>query len=265
MLKSIEDFVNKKDSGLMLLDLPTGFGKTTSVIRFINKFINDKSLLVKRVYFVTNLKRNLPEKQLKNLLGDNYDKYCLYLKPYWESVTEKWHSTQITNFEVVNSEEYKSLNLDIETLYKFRKDNEKLRRTKNFGQEYEQNKRLIQSYEQKIEKDTEVKFRQFIKKTFFHNKTVYEKDKFIKNNKWLAELYPACKLRNDDIKVVLSSTKKFFSPIDTFSRMSFYIYNNELLMKNSITFIDEFDTTKATLLDQIIDDGLKFDIDIFAL
>ncbi len=40
MLKSIENFVQQKDNGLMLLDLPTGFGKTTSVIQFIEKFIN---------------------------------------------------------------------------------------------------------------------------------------------------------------------------------------------------------------------------------
>lgn len=265
MLKIIENFVNQKDNGLMLLDLPTGFGKTTSVIKFIDKFINSDAQSVKRVYFVTNLKKNLPEKRLKELLGDNYDKYCLYLKPYWESVTEKWKLTQITNPEVLNSEEYTSLNLDIETLYKFREDNEKLRKAKDFNQEYVKNKRLIQSYEQKIEKDTEVKFRQFIKKTFFYNQTVYEKDKFLRNNKWLAELYPACKLKEENIKVVLSSTKKFFSPIDTFSRMPFYIYNNETLTENSVTFIDEFDTTKETLLDQIIDDGLKFDIDIFAL
>lgn len=265
MLKCIENYVEQKNNGLMLLDLPTGFGKTTSVIKFIDKFINGSGQSVKRVYFVTNLKKNLPEKRLKMVLGDDYDNHCLYLKPYWESVTEKWYSTQITNSEVTNSEEYKNLKLDIETLYKFREDNERLRNVKNFGQEYAQNKRLIQSYEQKIEKDTEVKFRQFIKKAFFYNKTAYEKDKFLRNNKWLAELYPACKLKEENIKVVLSSTKKFFSPIDTFSRMPFYIYNNVALTENSITFIDEFDTTKETLLDQIIDDGLKFDIDIFAL
>ncbi len=83
MLKSIEKFVNSKDNGLMLLDLPTGFGKTTSVIQFIENFINSESPIIKRVYFVTNLKSNLPEKQLKELFRDRYNSYCLYLKPYW--------------------------------------------------------------------------------------------------------------------------------------------------------------------------------------
>lgn len=265
MLKSIENFVESKDNGLMLLDLPTGFGKTTSVINFIKDFINNGLPVAKRVYFVTNLKNNLPEKQLKELFGSTYNDYCLYLKPYWQSVTEKWKYIQINNSEILNSDEYKNLNLDIETLYKFREDKEKFKIEKNFDHEYKQTKKLIKSYEQKIEKDTEVKFRQFIKKNYLYDKSTNDKDKFLNNNKWIAELYPTCKLKDENIKVVLSSTKKFFSPMDTFSRMPFYIYNNNSMMNNTVTFIDEFDTTKETLLSQIIDDGLKFDIDIFAL
>ena len=265
MLNCIEKFIERKDNGLMLLDLPTGFGKTTSVIKFIENFINEDSPIVKRVYFVTNLKNNLPEDQLKDLFGDKYNTYCLYLKPYWQSVTEKWKDVEINNSEIINSEEYKDLKLDVETLHRFEDDKERLKKEGKFGQEYIQTKKLIDAYEKKVEKDTEVKFRQFLKKNYFYNKSTNDKDKFIKNNPWIEELYPACKLKDQNIKVVLSSTKKFFSPIDTFSRMSFYIYNNNSMMDNTITFIDEFDTTKETLLGQIIDDGLKFDIDIFAL
>jgi len=54
MLKIIEDFVNEKDNGLMLLDLPTGFGKTTSVVDYIVNFVNKSSKNVQRIYFVTN-------------------------------------------------------------------------------------------------------------------------------------------------------------------------------------------------------------------
>ena len=265
MLKCIENFVKSKGNGLMLLDLPTGFGKTTSVVNFINDCITNNPTAINRVYFVTDLKGNLPDKQLKKLFGDDYNTYCLYLKPYWQSVTEKWEYIKINNLEILNSDEYKNLNLDIETLNKFRKNKEELKNEKNFGYEYNQLKRLIKSYEQKIEKDTEIKFRQFIKKNYFYNKSTNDKDKFLNNNKWIAELYPSCKLKDDKIKVVLSSTKKFFSPIDTFSRMPFYIYNNNSMMNNTVIFIDEFDTTKGTLLTQVIDDGLKFDIDIFAL
>lgn len=265
MLKSIENFIDRQDNGLMLLDLPTGFGKTTSVINFINNFINNCEYNIKRVYFVTNLKNNLPDSQLRDLLKDKYEKYCLYLKPYWQSVTENWNRIKINDKDIINSDEYRNLKLDIETLYKFKKDKKALSESKDFTNNYQQIKKLIKSYEQKIEKDTEVKFRQFIKKNYFYNKSSNDKDRFLENNKWLEELYPACKLKNDEIKIILSSTKKFFSPIDTFSRMPFYIYNNDSLMKNTVTFIDEFDTTKDTLLTQIIDDGLKYDIDIVAL
>lgn len=265
VIKCIEDFVKTKENGLMLLDLPTGFGKTTSVIEFIKKFVNSDFSTINRIYFVTNLKSNLPEMQLKELLGDKYNYHCLYLKPYWQSVTENWKYAKIDSVEITNSDEYKNLKLDIDTLYKFKSDKERLKKAHEFGKEYKQIKKLIKSYEKKIENDTEVKFRQFIKKNYFYNKSTNDKDKFLKKNKWIAELYPACKLKDENIKIILSSTKKFFSPIDTFVRMPFYIYNNNSIMNNTITFVDEFDTTKEILLNQIIDDGLKFDIDIFAL
>lgn len=265
MFKSIENFVETKNKGLMLLDLPTGFGKTTSVIKFIKNFINSDSMNLKRIYFVTNLKNNLPEKELEKLLDKKYNDYCLYLKPYWQSVTEKWKYVEITNSDILSSEEYKNLKLDIETLNKFKRDRDNLRVKNDFGNEYKQIKRLIKAYENKIEKDTEIKFRNFIKKNYLYNKSTNDKEKFINSNKWITELYPACKLKDENIKVVLSSTKKFFGPIDTFVRMPFYIYNNDSMLNNTVTFIDEFDTTKETLLTQIIDDGLKFDIDIFSL
>jgi len=189
----------------------------------------------------------------------------LFLKPYWQSVSENWNCVKIENEEVLKSAEYKNLNLDIETLCKFNLDKLKYEEEKNFDMNYIQLKKLIKSYQLKIERDTEIKFRQFIKKNYFFNKSIKDKDNFLDNNKWLERLYPACKLRDKKIKVVISSTKKFFSKIDTFSRMPFYIYNNNSLLDKTVTFIDEFDTTKETLLEQIIDDGLKFDIDIFAL
>ena len=260
MLKIIEDFVNEKDNGLMLLDLPTGFGKTTSVVDYIVNFVNKSSKNVQRIYFVTNLKNNLPNESLKEKLETKYDDLCLFLKPYWQSVSENWNCVKIENEEVLKSDEYKNLNLDIETLCKFNLDKLKYEEEKNFDINYIQLKKLIKSYQLKIERDTEIKFRQFIKKNYFFNKSIKEKDNFLDNNKWLERLYPACKLRDKKIKVVISSTKKFFSKIDTFSRMPFYIYNNNSLLDKTVTFIDEFDTTKETLLEQIIDDGLIFDI-----
>jgi len=264
VLKVIEDYVKNKDNGLMLLDLPTGFGKTTAVLDYIKEYINGKNSIVKKIYFVANLKSNLPDKRLKKMLGNDYDKYCVYLKPYWQSVTENWNCSNINNQEIKNSEEFKNLELDIETLRKFKKDKKDLIEVGDYGKEFKQTKRLIKAYESKIEKDTEVKFRQMLKQNYFYNKSSNDKEKFINNNEWMLDLYPACKLKNEKTKVIICSTKKFFSPIDTFVRMPFYIYNDSLT-ENTLTFIDEFDTTKETLLNQIIEDGLKIDLDVFSL
>lgn len=263
MIEIIGKFVKEKNNGLMLLDLPTGFGKTTSVVKYIIKLLNEQSS-IKKIFFVTNLKNNLPIKLLKDILGNDFDKYCLFLKPNWQAVVENWKNTNIIDNEVINSEEYKNLNLDIETLDSFKKEKEKLKNENEFNDKYKRINKIIKSYENKIEKDSEIKFRQFLKNRYFYKKNSNEKQKNLKNNTWLEEIYPVCKIKNETIKVILTSTKKFFSPIDTFVRMPFYIYNDELV-ENSITFIDEFDTTKDTLLNQIVEDGLKFDIDVFSL
>ena len=263
MDKCIEKFVEQKHNGLMLLDLPTGFGKTFSALKFIKNFV-DNNDSIKRVFFITNQKNNLPDDKLKEILGDDYSK-CLYLKPYVDSVSEKLSSTCIDNSEVVNSIEYKNLRMDVDELDFLKKRKKELADSKLYNKDYKETKRRISAYKQKIEKDTEVKFRKFIKTKFFYNKSTNDKDKFLRTNKWLSELYPTCCLRDSHYKIILASTKKFFMPIDTFARMPFYIYNNTELLENSIVFIDEFDTSKDVLLNQVIDDGLKYEIDIFSL
>lgn len=87
MDKCIEKFVEQKSNGLMLLDLPTGFGKTTSALKFIKRFVNNNDS-IKRVFFITNQKNNLPDEKLKEILGEDYSK-CLYLKPYVDSLMKK--------------------------------------------------------------------------------------------------------------------------------------------------------------------------------
>ena len=70
MRKEIERFIEEKNNGLFLLDSPTGFGKTTAVVDYIEDFIKNNSNSKKRIFFFTNLKMNLPWKELKKRLGD---------------------------------------------------------------------------------------------------------------------------------------------------------------------------------------------------
>lgn len=268
MEKTIKNFVDSKENGLMLLNLPTGFGKTTSVVKFIKSYLEDKNSNIKKIYFVANLKNNLPIEQLQQALGNDYDKYCLILKPYWESVVDNFENVKINAIEITKSDEYNALRQDIETLKMLEEQSEKANNDEIKSEELTKNSQLksaIDSYKNKIENDSEPKFRKFLKKTYFYNKPSYEKEKILKKEKWISELYSQVRIKDDDIKVVITTTNKFFSPTDIFCRMPFYLYNEDKLTKNTITFIDEFDTTKSVLLNQIISDGLKYEIDIFSL
>ena len=54
---------DKIKNGLILLDMPTGSGKTHSVLDFIHDYI--VACGEKKIFFVTTLLKNLPEDELK--------------------------------------------------------------------------------------------------------------------------------------------------------------------------------------------------------
>ena len=53
MKQAIVNFCKAMDAGLFLLDMPTGFGKTYSVLDYAPEFKD------KKIFFVTTLKKNL--------------------------------------------------------------------------------------------------------------------------------------------------------------------------------------------------------------
>ena len=75
---------NEMTNGLFLMDLPTGFGKTHNVIQYIFEASIKPENKEKKYFFITNLKKNLPEKQLRNLfekkgMGKEFEEKFLYL------------------------------------------------------------------------------------------------------------------------------------------------------------------------------------------
>ena len=64
---------NKSNTGLLLLDLPTGTGKTYNVLRFIKEYLKQNH--EKKIFFVTTLKKNLdaPFNELQKELDSDPD------------------------------------------------------------------------------------------------------------------------------------------------------------------------------------------------
>lgn len=72
MNETLTKLIKNNETGLFLLDPPTGFGKTTEVVDLISRFLKGDSAFskVKRIFFVTNLLGNLPYENLKEKLND---------------------------------------------------------------------------------------------------------------------------------------------------------------------------------------------------
>ena len=260
MKETLEKFILNNDNGMFLLDSPTGFGKTTAVLDILKSFLKgEKFTDVEKMFFVTNLKTNLPYKKLLEGLTESERSDCIWIKSYDESVIENWDDAHIDNELVKASKEYKALKNDIDALQDLIKEKESLL---SAGNPIFKKLKSIDSVSKKISSITEPEFRQMIAKNFFYNNSLVEKNKFIKNNEWFRKLYPICGM--EKYKVIFMTTKKFCLPINLFYRMPFYIYDDKIL-KNSVVFIDEFDSSKRVVLNQIIEDSLKIDIDIISL
>lgn len=257
MKRTLERVVENNNRGLFLFDPPTGFGKTTIVLQLIKRFLQGDKIFngVKRIFFVTNLLTNLPYNELLNQLTEEEKQKCFWARSYNDSVLKNFLDISIENSEITKSKEYIELKDDIETLILLK---EKL----DLDISNKQMRKSVKNFENKIATGSEPAFRNFICTKFLYNKSAKDKKDFIKKNSWFKLIYPICEL--EKYSVIFLSTKKFISPINTFFRMPYYIYNDEF-SKDSIFFIDEFDATKKALLQHIIDDGLVNKIDIVRL
>ena len=63
MKQAIVNFCKSTDTGLFLLDMPTGFGKTYSVLDFMVDYYDSPEFKDKKIFFVTTLKKNLPDRE----------------------------------------------------------------------------------------------------------------------------------------------------------------------------------------------------------
>ncbi len=259
MITALDKFINQNESGLYLLDSPTGFGKTYSVINILKDYLaGNKFQNIDRMCFVTNLKTNIVDDELMNQLTDEEKKFCVRIRSYEEDVVENWCKDNIPKV-LHKSKELISLNTDIEALADLMSERSKLI---SEGTSVEKKNNIIASFRRKIATITEPAFRKFLYKTYFLDRSTIFKKNFIRENKWFTELYPISTI--DSMKVIFFTTAKFISPINMFHRMPFSIYEDAFL-ENSVVFIDEFDSSKEDLLKKIIEQSVKINIDIIDL
>lgn len=258
MYTAIKNYCNNEsENGLFLLDMPTGFGKTYSVLKYIYEASIDESNKNKRFFFITTLKKNLPKDDLKKWFENNgqLDKFkekFLFIDSnadcVIENLTKDLENTIPDNIRT--TDEYKNLIQDVRFLQK-----------PNLPNKYEL-KDFIGSIKDNLRTKSEPKFRRMIQNILSKNYSNVDKRLFaIKTDpdwKWLGLLYPAVFTR--DKQIIFMSMDKFLSRNATIVEPSYMFYNTDII-NNANIFIDEFDATKETLLNNIIQNGLRDKID----
>lgn len=233
---------NTKDTGLFLLDMPTGIGKTYSVLQFIKYFLkNDKS---KKIFFITTLKKNLddPYNELINDFSNDSElkdsifrvlSNTNYVVNNFNNVKDK-----IKNYEIRSSEDFKQISA--------------LMATGNTNPD--------------LYTSAERNFRHLISmllsKKFKNKKQKLEAIKNDKEWQWVGELYPV--VFSEEKRVFFLTMKKLINQFDTIIEKSVRLYESNLF-RDSLVFIDEFDATKSDIQDAIVQNGLTKGIDYIDL
>lgn len=262
MYDIIKNYVeNDNSNGLILIDMPTGSGKTYSALQFIYKSCMEDANAKKKYIFVTTLKKNLQSKDLRKMFSADgipevFEEKVLVIDSNMESVINGFSDEieQRIPDEIKRTDIYKNFRRDLTIIKNQRAENRADMRDS------------IQGYEYNLRQFTEPPFRKLVQKCMKKEfKTVNERLNAVKTNikwRWVGELYPA--VFTNDKQVLFMSMDKFLGRNSTIIDNQ-YMFFNAPFIKDSIIFIDEFDATKETMLNNIIKNGLRYKVNYVEL
>ena len=248
------------ENGLFLLNLPTGFGKTYEVLQYLLRHHNDDRI----VYFVTNLKKNLPHEELRSFfkkegLEQEFEQKVLFIDGTSEKVIQNIIEVDLPS-DVEKWDETKALKKKATFVARY-----KASKNKN-QQQTEANKIVTEEIRLELEPAFRSKLINYIERKASYQgqyTSPLSKLKWIEQQaRWIIELYPSTM----SIKrtIFFLSVDKFFARNVTLIQPSYYFHDHKSI-KNAVVFLDEFDASKAPLLNSIIDRGLRRRIDLVAL
>ncbi|WP_155746873.1 hypothetical protein [Scytonema sp. UIC 10036] len=253
MEEILNEHCTQSHSGLLLLSMPTGFGKTYNVIKFLYSNYKEFAAQKRKIIFITNLKKNLPVEELKKYFiadgnQDEFEEYVLFINSNSESI--------INNLLAVDDEIPDQFKTEIYL---------RLKSYIEICKNSQISKSIKSTFETEIREEIEPEFRKFIKRALDENfPTKKDRLSAIKSHQqyqWIGKLYPA--VFTDEKTVLFLSIDKFIAKNTTLVEPSYYCY--ERLINKSLIFIDEFDTTKEAVLNNIIKSGLRHRVDLLDL
>ena len=245
MLTSTNNFIYSKTitNGLLLEDPNTGSGKSYYSCQAIYDYVHSPD--AKQVYFTTSLLKNLCIPEMKEAYkkhkNPNYDREVLEIKSNVNFAKDNLPEAKVP-FEF-QSGEYKTLKRLID-----------ITKSESFTS-------TPSLYQEDIEKqlvDAEYAFRKYLRKiiadkikgTQDEKKTILKCDK---NYRWIPQIYPT--VFTDEYKIIFLSINKLLTRNDTLIKTSYPFISADIL-QNAIFFIDEFDATKETIKEAIIQEAI---------
>lgn len=242
--------------GLLIAEAPTGYGKTYETIQAIYQYLANGGS--SQVLFVTNLLKNLPVDELRNLYEKNgraslFEKEVLVLSSAASSV-EKAILTEKIPLEF-QTDVYRDL---LSACQKKKQYREQLGEA---GKEI--TKHLGDQIREKLEPQFRRELEVHLQKTFPggpgpRRDAIRNKEKY----KWMAKFYPS--IFWTEYKVILLSVKKLMARNIPLVEPSFECLS-ERMLKNKIVCIDEFDASRSVILDSLIDQALDLRADYLQL
>lgn len=243
-LKKYCNFSNKEKTGLFLLDLPTGFGKTYEILKYIFEIY--LTVPNRKIVFLTDLKKNLPhDTTLKKFFEEaerlsDYERDVVFIDSNADSVIDNLHliKSEIPE-DIILSTSYKNLASEVDLYNKLNNDSKKTPTIL----------KLIRKLKEQIRLEYEPTFRKKITSKLYElGKTKAERLQIIKKDKkyqWVTKLYPAS--LSDEKRIFFLSVNKFLVKNNPITQTSHYFFDKQFL-KNALIFIDEFDSSKKVIL-----------------
>ncbi len=262
MRKILEDFCNdeKRSNGLLLIDMPTGTGKTYKVAEYI---ANNYEKIKGKIFFVTQLKKNLPEHDIRECFKNigkeqEVDEVLLRVENNVDNLCNNFHSV---------SQELRKYIGDSLLLNKIEREINLINGGRSVNEE---NMFLVQQARDDLQNELERELRNKVTAYLMYDengkeRTVSQKKYLLEDDeeyKWITKLYPTTQTYKK--KIFIMSLDKFLYRYSTIIEPPFNLFESDLL-KNGIVFMDEFDGTKDVILNKIIKDGLDNQFGIIEL
>lgn len=253
--KTIYSYMTNWAPGLYLLEVPTSFGKTYSIIQSIKKYVAEwKSYekshgkkaarqKFKRIIFVTPLIKNLPIEELQETLKDD----VILLRSNIKELLDNGYLIEKINNKL-QSKNTQALIKDINILNNSKQLDAGLRK----------------DIEARLGKEDYAFRKDIVKLMVSRGYTTGKKRlKAIKSGEfaWVGKLYPS--VFESEKKVILMSMDKLIMGHSVIVSKDSFLSKEYLSGK--IIFIDEFDATKATLVKDVISPQLGVRADLLDL